>query len=258
MISTEAPIDPSPPKTWQDLQDKVKGLYSECGWIATTEEELNTARGSVIVDVLARDERQTPPLTVICECKCWRRRVPRNVVHSLRTVISDYGANWGILISSRGFQKGAFEATAHSNLKLLGWSEFEEMLRPSWIREFMIPTFYKRTDPLVEYTEFLNSRIFKKADRLPEASRLKFKELRAKYLPLSVMLSPLHPAFPGPPVELLLPLRLRVVGSAIDASEVAVPDGVLDAGSLRGLLEAYLLGVDSAIAEFDDVFGERA
>jgi restriction system protein len=258
MVITEAPIDPSPPKTWQDLQNKVRRLYSECGWIATTEEEINTARGPVVVDVLAHDERQTPPLTVICECKCWERRVPKSVVHSLRTVISDYGANWGILISSKGFQKGTVEAAAHSNLKLLDWLEFEAMLRASWIREFMIPTFYKRTDPLVEYTEFLNSRIFKKADTLPEASRLKFKALRVKYLPLSVMLSPLHPAFPEPPVELLLPLRLRVVASAIEVPDVAVPDAVLDAASLRGLLEAYLMAVDSAIAEFDDVFGERA
>lgn len=68
----------------------------------------------------------------------------------------------------------------------------------------------------------------------------------------------LHPAFPGPPVELLLPLRLRVVGSAIDVPDVAVPDAVFDAASLRGLLEAYLLAVDSAIAEFDDIFGEGA
>lgn len=258
MITTEAPIDPSPPKTWQELQDKVRRLYSECGWIATTEEKINTARGPVIVDVLARDQRQTPPLTVICECKCWGRRVPKSVVHSLRTVISDYGANWGILISSKGFQRGAFEAAAHSNLKLLDWSGFEAMLRTSWISEYMIPTFYKRTDPLVEYTEFLNSRIFKKADRLPEASRMKFKELRAKYLPLSVMLSPLHPAWPEPSVELLLPLRLRVISSGKDVPDVAVPDAVLDAASLRSLLEAYLLAVDSAIAEFDDVFGERA
>lgn len=258
MVITEAPIDPSPPKTWQDLQYKVTRLYSECGWIATTEEEINTARGSVIVDVLARDKRQTPPLTVICECKCWGRRVPKGVVHSLRAVTSDYGANWGILISSKGFQKGAFEAATHSNLKLLNWSEFEAMLCPSWIREFMIPTFYKRTDPLVEYTEFLNSRIFKKADRLPEAARMKFKELRAKYLPLSVMLSPLHPAWPEPSVELLLPLRSRVISSGMDVPDVAVPDAVLDAASLRGLLEAYLLSVDSALAEFDDVFGERA
>jgi hypothetical protein len=113
-------------------------------------------------------------------------------------------------------------------------------------------------DPLVEYTEPINSRIFKKADRLTKAKQTEFRRLRSKYLPLAMLFLPLHPAYPRTePVTIELPLRDRWIGIK-DPPRVSVSESVLNAKSLRDLLMAYSTDVNAATAEFDAVFGERA
>jgi len=258
MITTNALIESSPPNSWQQLQEVVARIYQEAGWSAEIERDVTTARGVVNIDVLARDPRPVPPITAFCECKHWRQAVPKTVVHSLRTVITDFGANWGIIISSAGFQKGAYEAAKYSTIRLLDWSAFQELMRDQWLRVFMVPQLFAMNDPLVEYTEPINSRIFRKADLLTELKQKAFRELRAKYLPLATLFLPLHPAYPrNSEVELQLPLETRLVGVK-NPPEVAISPSVMKANSLRGVLEAYTEDVLRAIAEFDAIFGERA
>jgi hypothetical protein len=44
---------------------------------------------------------------------------PQQIVHSFRTVMADTGAHRGHTISRAGFQSGAFEATANTNIDLV-------------------------------------------------------------------------------------------------------------------------------------------
>src|SRR4051794_16957058 len=110
------------PKDWSGLQDRVAQVFNEIGCLVEVEKDIVTTRGSVNVDVYIQDTTKVPNLVYLCECKYWESHVPKSVVHSFRTVVADYGAHVAFLISKRGFQSGAFEAAANSNIMLLTWN----------------------------------------------------------------------------------------------------------------------------------------
>jgi len=246
------------PDHWRDLQNQVAQILGECGLEVESDKSITTAGGTVVVDAFAQDPTQKPPVVYICECKHWKSLVPKGVIHAFRTVISDFGANWGFIISSRGFQKGAYEAARHSNVRLLDWQEFQESFVDRWFQQYMVPRIREEADPLVEYTEPINSRIFRKADALPRRSREQFIALRKKYQYLGFLALLMY--VPG--LGLLegsrrpkLPIKDALVK---DTLEDAIPQDLLEARALRDFLEILLQHVREGIAEFDQVFGERA
>jgi restriction endonuclease len=111
------------PTDWFDLQNKVAQIFNEIGCIVEEEKEIVTTRGSVNVDVYVQDITKLPNLTYICECKHWESSIPKSIVHSFRTVIADYGAHVGYMISKKGYQSGAYEAAAWTNIMLLTWND---------------------------------------------------------------------------------------------------------------------------------------
>lgn len=120
------------PKTWKDLQNMVAQTFYEMDCEAETEKSITTVRGGVNVDVFVTDNNHVPPIVCLCECKHWSHRVPKTVVHAFRTVVADYGANLGMIISRRGFQVGSHEAVGKSNVVLLSWGEFVRMYEARW------------------------------------------------------------------------------------------------------------------------------
>lgn len=253
-------IEAAPPTTWQELEANVARILGECGYEVEVQKHVALARGDVNIDVWA-DEHASPPNVIAVECKNWVTPVTRHEVHAFRTVVGDSGANTGLLVSSAGFQRGAMAAAAYSNVRLLDWIEFQEMFVVRWYRNYFSPTLAEETDPLHEYTEPINSRIFKKADALREANRVQFKALRDRYFPLAVQNFAFHPividnllskAAEDPPS---LPLRTMAAAKEFDH---LLPDDVLDAIALRPLMEASIEHSLLAIAEFDALFGERA
>src|SRR4051812_8974624 len=109
-------IEDGSPADWRALQRDVARILSEAGFQAEIEAPVTTVRGKVNVDVRAVDETATPRTTLFCECKHWGSNVPQTVVHAFRTVVQDAGATAGLLIATSGFQRGAHEATAMSNV----------------------------------------------------------------------------------------------------------------------------------------------
>ncbi len=256
-------IEGAPPATWQDLESVVAQILSECGYEVERGKNIKLARGDVNVDAWA-DEHTSPPNIMIFECKHWATPVNKSVVHAFRMVTGDSGANLGLLVSSAGFQNGALEAAAYSNVRLLTWDEFQQMFVQRWFRRYMAPVIGEETEPLHEYIEPLNSRIFSKADALPEERRTRFAELRQQHAHLAVLNFVFHPVLvhvgmtPVAGLPPALPLRKRADGLVREAALDVLPDAVLDATALRPLLEAILDVSRSAVAEFDAVFGERA
>jgi restriction system protein len=254
-------IEQDSPLTWRELEAAVARILGECGYEVEMQKNVELAgRGNVNIDVWA-DERTSPPNVIAVECKNWATPATRHEVHAFRTVVGDSGANTGLLVSSAGFQRGAIAAAAYSNVRLLDWIEFQEMFAVRWFRNYFSPRLAEETDPLHEYTEPINSRIFRKADALPEERREQFKALRDRYAALAVQNFVFHPvvidnllskAADGPPS---LPLRPMATEAAFDQ---VIPADVLDATALRPLLEASVEHSLLAIAEFDAVFGERA
>lgn len=256
-------IEANPPERWQDLESRVAQILSECGYEVEIQRNVKLARGDVNIDVWA-DDHSSPSNIIAVECKHWSTAATKNVVHGFRTVVGDSGANTGLLVSSAGFQDGAVEAAAYSNVRLLDWDGFQEMFATRWFREHMCPRIAEETDPLHEYTEPINSRIFRKANALPEAQQERFESLRTQHFPLAATNFLFHPVVigfvrPGEPVTAPpLPLRENAYINNADVMLREVPGDVVNVTALRPLMDALIAHSHRAIAEFDAVFGERA
>jgi restriction system protein len=254
-------IDIDEPADWRAFQEWVSQILSECGVTTEVEKEVDTARGVVVVDVWAHDHSATPPQTYLVECKQWRSRVTKTIVHAFRTVVGDSGANWGAIVSAKGFQKGAYDAAQYSNVRPLTWFEFQELFETRWFERHFLPTIAKNTYPLIEYTEPINSRIFRKADALSPERQDQFRRLREEYFSISTLIllygvpavGPLEhiDRLPRLPLRPYLAIRLKESG-------LRLPDNILDAPSLRSLLAAILTEAREAIVKFDMVFDGRA
>lgn len=251
------PIEPESPSTWQQLEARVAQILIECGFNVEEQKPVDLARGSVNVDVYAREDTSLPHVLVV-ECKNWNRPVTKTIVHAFRTVVEDSGANLGMIVSAEGYQEGAREAAKFSNIRLEDWLSFQGLYVDRWYTTFMAPRLRETVDPLLEYTEPINSRIFRKADALPESSQDRFRELREKYAMFAWGLYPLYSSMLGitdTPTTPELPLRATPKWDEL-VSEW--PQEVLDATALRTLLDALISAYESAIREFDEVFGGRA
>lgn len=252
------------PATWQELEARVAQILRECNYDVEAPKRVQLARGDVNVDVWA-DEHRSPPNIIVIECKNWSEAVTKTIVHAFRTVVGDSGATLGLIVSSAGFQDGAIEAAAYSNVRLLDWAGLQYMFASRWVTDFMKPTIYRETDPLYEYTEPLNSRIFRKADGLPEGRQEAFRELRGRYGALAMLCMAVGP---GPWARMSgsettvseLPLRTRLgdYRLLLPVDHPALPSDILDATALRPLMEAVIRHASAAIAEFDELFGGRA
>src|SRR5258706_11392862 len=118
-------IEREPGADWHDLQNRVAVILRECGLEAEVGKIVQTVRGNVEIDVHALDPKTNPPAVYFCECKRWRNRVPQGEVQAFRTSVADAGAHFGLFISSGGFQRGAFEVAANTNVTLLDWVGFQ-------------------------------------------------------------------------------------------------------------------------------------
>lgn len=248
-------INSSLPSDWQDLQIQVAGILEESGLVVETNKEIQTVRGAVNIDVYAEDTAHQPTAIYLCECKHWQRSVPKYVVHSFRTVISDFGANWGLIISSHGFQSGAFEAAVNSNVQLLTWEGFQELFVERWFENYMLPHLYEEVTPLVDYTEPINSRIFRKAEKFDGESTKHFIELREQYSALAFLGLALFFEKRVPS----LPLRESLGRMSLPLPEKSnLPESLLDSKCLRELLETAIEEIRKGLKAFDTLFGERA
>lgn len=246
-------IESSDPETWRGLEKAVFRILSESGLEAETPKPIKTVRGTVEIDVFATDKTQKLPIIYLCECKHWKTTVPQTVVHSLQTVVSNYGANFGLIISSNGFQSGAYEAAQHSNVLLLTWIEFQELFEERWFLE-LATLIRESVYPLIEYTEEVNSRVFRKADALtPEAQEM-FGKLRYEYANLA------YYAFKVLWIQLdekKLPDLPLTEHPNLPYKNGVLSDELLNAVALRDFLDILLLQINKGLKAFDEVFGGR-
>jgi hypothetical protein len=258
-------IEAHPPGRWQDLEAQVAQILKECGYDVEVQKNVQLARGDVNIDVWA-DDHSSPQNIIAVECKHWATPATKNVVHGFRTVVGDSGANTGLIVSSAGFQQGAVEAAAYSNVRLLNWFEFQGMFAGRWFRQYMSSTLADQTEALREYTEPVNSEITGEAHALSGDQRERLEVLRERYAWLEVITFLFSPVYiRHRPADVLpnLPMRTSTVwpygiwphGYLRDGP---VPNDVLDAPALRPLMDALLEHSRHAIAEFNEVFGEQA
>ncbi len=128
--------------------------FEEMGCEVEIEKKIALPRGEVEIDVFVVDSDTQPVSTYICECKHWNRRVSQDRVHAFRTVVSETGANRGILVSKSGYQRGAYASANFTNIDLLTWRKFEELFFDRWLHAVssnLVPHFlsaYELMDPV--------------------------------------------------------------------------------------------------------------
>jgi restriction system protein len=252
-------IEANPPSRWQDLEAQVAQILKECGYDVEVQKNVQLARGDVNIDVWA-DDHSSPQNIIAVECKHWATPATKNVVHGFRTVVGDSGANTGLIVSSAGFQEGAVEAAAYSNVRLLNWFDLQAMFITRWFRQFMLPTVIEQTDALRDYTEPINSQVHRQVDALPPPQQERFKVLRERYSPLAgcnllfgLFSRDYLPSTKKSPLP-ILPMRGNRNWPYRFLLNDRVPDDVLDATALRPLMDALLKHSRRATVEFDQVF----
>lgn len=168
------------PKDWQELQTRVASVLSDIGYSCEIEKDIDTVRGKVNIDVYAENNSIQPKQIILSECKYWTTNVPKSVVHSFRTVVTDFGANFGYIISKAGFQSGSFDAVYKSNISLLTWNEFQEFFKPAWLYA-MLHKVHILGKPLMDFTDYMGDFYDNEYDLLSDEKKEKFKQTIEKY-----------------------------------------------------------------------------
>ncbi len=168
------------PTDWRDLQQMVAQMFSEMGCDVRVSEHVKMVRGAKEIDVFVRDGAVTPPAVYLCECKFWKRAVPQETAHSFRTVVADFGANRGYIISAAGFQRGAYEATANTNVELVTFAQLMDMFCDRW-RIAMGYRFMPFADALFPYWDPTGGR--RPRNPWSAAERERHRQLMEAYLP---------------------------------------------------------------------------
>ncbi len=235
------------PDSWRDLQNEVGRVLAECGFSVEVEKTIATVRGKVEIDVSAEEEVKGRRYTILCECKNWKARVPQTVIHSFRTVVADLGAHAGYVISSVGFQQGAFDAVANTNVRLLTWTEFQETFEATWYEHHFYPTITERLDALFSYTEPFLPRWF---DGLSDKQRDEFIALKERYQELGwvLMTFTTYSRMVRKDADGSLPLAKHLHESS--SLPKSVPPEILNATTPREFLELVLPFGEELIQRF--------
>ncbi len=120
---------------WVDLQNRVMALFREMDYHAESPKVVPLAgRGQKEIDVYVEDRNASVTTVFLVECKWWETNVPQDVVHAFHTVVHGAGANTGFIISKVGFQAGAKEAAAFTNINLLTFEQLQHAFGEEWYR----------------------------------------------------------------------------------------------------------------------------
>lgn len=108
---------------WQDYQEEAATFFRGLGLAAETDVTLQGVRSAHDVDVVVKAEFVGFSMLWIVECKHWRSAVSKLHVLALREIVSDLGADRGVLLAESGFQRGALEAARLTNVQLTSLSD---------------------------------------------------------------------------------------------------------------------------------------
>ncbi|MAO97113.1 MAG: restriction endonuclease [Citromicrobium sp.] len=105
-------------RPWRAYQEHVAGFFRTLGLTAETDVRLQGVRTTSDVDVLVTQSIAGFEIRWIVECKLWKTPVNQLHVFGLREIVHDLGADRGIILCEKGFQKGAIEASVMTNVEL--------------------------------------------------------------------------------------------------------------------------------------------
>ena len=245
--STTDLITTEEPKDWQDLQNMVATILSQCGMQVEIEKKVITARGEVELDVYAEENIKGRTYKSAFECKHWRSSIPQTIVHGFRTVVGDFGCNAGYIITTSEFQKGAFDTASFTNIELLTWDEFQHKYFDTWMDAYFFKKITDELDPLMTYTEPLLPRWY---GSMSTGDQTAYQKLKGKYDVIGLIAMGLFSTYsrsfsqrdiPKLPLSTLLP-------SEADTS--MIPSDIFNETGYTEFLDKFIAFGKVAIAEF--------
>lgn len=102
--------------SWQGYQEEVAEFFRSLGTEASTNFTIKGVRTTHDIDVFVQSHHAGFDVKWIIECKHWKTKVTKLHVLALREIVSDTGADRGILLAESGFQSGATEAATLTNV----------------------------------------------------------------------------------------------------------------------------------------------
>jgi hypothetical protein len=141
------------PQNWTELQDYVGQMFNECGFETEVSKVVELVRGKKEIDVYTQDTRSEYKPIILVECKFWNKPISQETIHSFRTVVADFGANIGFIVSKNGFQKGSYEAAKKTNIKLVSLKELETEYYSKW-KQAMVEKYMPYADRLFPYWDY--------------------------------------------------------------------------------------------------------
>lgn len=103
---------------WREYQEKTADFFRSLGLEAETNITVQGVRTKHDIDVLVKFSHVGFEVKWIIECKHWDSKVSKLHVLALREIVSDTGADRGILLAENGFQSGAIEAANLTNVQV--------------------------------------------------------------------------------------------------------------------------------------------
>jgi hypothetical protein len=142
------------PNNWKDLQNFVGQMFNECGFETEVSKVVDLVRGKKEIDVYTQDNSSEYKPIILVECKFWSSPISQETIHSFRTVVADFGANLGFIVSKNGFQSGSYEAVKNTNIRLVSLKELEKEYYVKW-KQNMINRYMPYADRLFPYWDYL-------------------------------------------------------------------------------------------------------
>lgn len=112
-------------ENWKEYQEQAAELFRSIGLDAETDIPVQGVRTVHNVDVFVEIELAGWTVKWVVECKYWNTRVSKLHVLALRQIVSDVGADRGILLCESGFQSGAIEAANLTNVRVSSLADLE-------------------------------------------------------------------------------------------------------------------------------------
>src|SRR5580692_5811799 len=100
------------------IKKRLQSYFRSLGLSASTDATISGVRTNHDVDVLVKFAVAGFEATWIIECKHWKDAVTKLHVLALREIVSDTGADRGIILCEAGFQRGAVEAANLTNVQV--------------------------------------------------------------------------------------------------------------------------------------------
>lgn len=104
---------------WRRYQEDVAQFFRDQGNTVMVEADIQGVRAKHEIDVWVTFSRHGIECKWAIECKLWNRRVPKEKILALKSIVDDVGADRGLIISERGFQSGAKDAARDTNITLI-------------------------------------------------------------------------------------------------------------------------------------------